>query len=123
MRNIKQNLFFAFIYNALGIPLGGGRPLSLIRSALVTHDRCRGNEFQLGFGGGQRVASSQDLPLIRTRKNPKVEEQFAFTSSIRTIHRRSCINIRKGQQVDLMAGANGQIPGCLISSGLKKSHN
>ncbi len=24
MRNIKQNLFFAFIYNAAGIPLAGG---------------------------------------------------------------------------------------------------
>jgi P-type Cu+ transporter len=24
MRNIKQNLFFAFVYNAVGIPLAGG---------------------------------------------------------------------------------------------------
>jgi Cu+-exporting ATPase len=24
MRNIRQNLFFAFVYNALGIPLAGG---------------------------------------------------------------------------------------------------
>jgi len=24
MRNIKQNLFFAFIYNALGVPVAAG---------------------------------------------------------------------------------------------------
>jgi Cu+-exporting ATPase len=24
MRNIRQNLFFAFIYNAIGIPVAGG---------------------------------------------------------------------------------------------------
>jgi len=24
MRNIRQNLFFAFVYNALGIPVGAG---------------------------------------------------------------------------------------------------
>ena len=24
MRNIKQNLFFAFIYNALGVPIAAG---------------------------------------------------------------------------------------------------
>ena len=24
MRNIKQNLFFAFVYNALGVPLAAG---------------------------------------------------------------------------------------------------
>ena len=24
MRNVKQNLFFAFVYNALGIPLAAG---------------------------------------------------------------------------------------------------
>ena len=29
MRNIRQNLFFAFIYNALGIPDRSGRALSL----------------------------------------------------------------------------------------------
>ena len=24
MRNIRQNLFFAFVYNALGVPIAGG---------------------------------------------------------------------------------------------------
>ncbi len=26
MKNIRQNLFFAFIYNALGVPLAAGVP-------------------------------------------------------------------------------------------------
>ena len=25
MRNIRQNLFFAFVYNALGVPVAAGR--------------------------------------------------------------------------------------------------
>ena len=27
MRNIRQNLFFAFVYNALGVPIAAGRAL------------------------------------------------------------------------------------------------
>ena len=29
MRNIRQNLFFAFIYNALGVPVAAGVPYPL----------------------------------------------------------------------------------------------
>ena len=29
MRNIRQNLFFAFVYNLLGVPLGGRNSLSV----------------------------------------------------------------------------------------------
>ena len=28
MRNIRQNLFLAFVYNSLGVPVAAGRPLS-----------------------------------------------------------------------------------------------
>ena len=34
MRNIRQNLFFAFVYNALGVPSRGGRALSGLRLLL-----------------------------------------------------------------------------------------
>src|SRR5213075_1980923 len=34
MRNIRQNLFFAFAYNALGVPLAGGALYSLMGLAL-----------------------------------------------------------------------------------------
>jgi Cu+-exporting ATPase len=38
MRNIRQNLFFAFVYNALGVPLAAGvlyPVLSLLLSPMV----------------------------------------------------------------------------------------
>ncbi len=34
MRNIRQNLFFAFVYNALGVPIAGGALYSLMGLAL-----------------------------------------------------------------------------------------
>ena len=42
MRNIKQNLFFAFVYNALGVPFAARRALSRVRpAALADHRRRR----------------------------------------------------------------------------------
>ena len=38
MSNIRQNLFFAFIYNALGIPDRGRRALSFLRRASESSD-------------------------------------------------------------------------------------
>jgi Cu+-exporting ATPase len=38
MRNIRQNLFFAFVYNALGVPIAGGAlypPLGLLLSPMI----------------------------------------------------------------------------------------
>jgi Cation transport ATPase len=34
MKNIRQNLFFAFVYNALGIPLAGGALYSVAELTL-----------------------------------------------------------------------------------------
>jgi len=31
MRNIRENLVFAFAYNAIGIPIAAGRPLPRLR--------------------------------------------------------------------------------------------
>ena len=39
MRNIRQNLFFAFIYNAAGRADRGGRAVSVLRPALEPDDR------------------------------------------------------------------------------------
>ena len=45
MRNIRQNLFFAFIYNVLGIPDRGRRALSVLRRASESDDRQRRDDF------------------------------------------------------------------------------
>ena len=50
MRNIRQNLVFAFVYNALGVPDRRGRALSLVRPAAQPDDRQRGHDLQLGLG-------------------------------------------------------------------------
>ena len=56
MRNIRQNLFFAFVYNALGIPDRGRRALSVLRHASEPGDRQRRHDVQLGVGDQQRAA-------------------------------------------------------------------
>ena len=54
MRNIRQNLFFAFIYNALGRADCGGRPVpDLGAPAAQPDDRRRRDELQFRVGRGQ----------------------------------------------------------------------
>jgi len=50
MRNIRQNLFFAFIYNVLGIPIAAGVFYPFFRAAPEPDHRRRGDEPQFGFG-------------------------------------------------------------------------
>ena len=44
MRNIRQNLFFAFVYNALGVPLAAGVLYPVLRPAAEPDDRERGDD-------------------------------------------------------------------------------
>ena len=46
MRNIRQNLFFAFIYNALGIPIAAGVLYPFHGAAPQSDDRRRRDEFR-----------------------------------------------------------------------------
>ena len=39
MRNIRQNLFFAFVYNALGVPIAAGVLYPFVRPAAQPDDR------------------------------------------------------------------------------------
>ncbi len=59
MANIKQNLFFAFIYNPLGVPVLAGvlyPSLGIMLSPMIA----AADEFKLCFGPGQCVAT-EDL--------------------------------------------------------------
>ena len=58
MRNIRQNLFFAFIYNALGRAGRGGCAVSVLRHPAVADHRGRGDGALLGERRRQRPPSS-----------------------------------------------------------------
>ena len=57
MANIRQNLFFAFVYNALGVPIAAGA-LYPVRRAALADDRGGGDEPDLGLGDRQRAAAA-----------------------------------------------------------------
>ncbi len=56
MRNIRQNLFFAFAYNGIGVPVAAGTPVPLVRNPAQPDDRRRRDEFQLGVGDRKCIA-------------------------------------------------------------------
>jgi hypothetical protein len=63
MRNIRENLFFAFVYNAVGVPLAAEGASPSLRSAFES-DGCGGrHEFQFGFGECQcaETADEEDM--------------------------------------------------------------
>ncbi len=63
MRNIRQNLALAFVYNTLGIPLAARRALPGFRLALESDRRRRRDEPQLGLGHFERAAAAPDTAL------------------------------------------------------------
>ena len=63
MRNIRQNLFFAFVYNALGVPIAGGALYPVFGLLLEPDDRQRGDELQFRLGDHERAATAQRLAL------------------------------------------------------------
>jgi Cu+-exporting ATPase len=64
MRNVKQNLFFAFVYNRARRSDRRGRALSCLRAAALADLRRRGHGDELGVGGEQRAAPAADEALM-----------------------------------------------------------
>ena len=59
MANIRQNLFFAFVYNAHRRAGRRGRPLPCVRVAAQPDDRERGDEPLVGVGDRERAAAAR----------------------------------------------------------------
>ncbi len=57
MRNIRQNMFFAFVYNVLGIPIAAGVLYPFFGMLLKSGHRQRRHDFQLGLRDHQRAAA------------------------------------------------------------------
>ena len=60
MRNIRQNLFFAFVYNHAGSASRSRDALSVFWIAAEPDDRQRGHDLQLGIGNQQRAPAAQN---------------------------------------------------------------
>ena len=58
MRNIKQNLFFAFVYNALGVPIAAGVLYPFFGMLLSPMFAAAADGHELGIGRSQRAAAA-----------------------------------------------------------------
>ncbi len=56
MRNIRQNLFFAFVYNVLGVPIAAGVLYPFTGILLSPVRGQRRDDVQLGLGDRERAA-------------------------------------------------------------------
>ena len=72
IRNIRQNLFFAFLYNVLGVPVAAGVLYPLTGTLVVADAGGGGDEPVFGFGHRQRIAA-QDIETLNS--TPKYEIQ------------------------------------------------
>ena len=64
MRNIRQNLFLAFVYNALGVPVAAGVLYPLLGIAHQPDLGERRDDVQLGVGHRERAAAAARGALI-----------------------------------------------------------
>ena len=64
MRNIRQNLFLAFVYNALSVPVAAGVLYPVLRHAHQPDLGQRRHEPEFAVGGRQRAAAAAGQALI-----------------------------------------------------------
>jgi P-type E1-E2 ATPase len=59
MGNIRQNLFFAFVYNSIGVPIAAGAVVSVFRYRAQSDDRQRGDDIQFCFSDCECAAAQE----------------------------------------------------------------
>jgi hypothetical protein len=73
MRNIRENLFFAFVYKRSGGPSRRRGALSGVRAAVEPDHRQRGDEPELGVGHRQHTATA--APPTRFEGQPTLAHE------------------------------------------------
>ena len=68
MRNIRQNLFFAFAYNTAGVPIAAGILYPFFGLLAEPHDRGRSNEPEFGVGHCERASTAQSASMTSVRR-------------------------------------------------------
>ena len=71
MRNIRQNLFFAFVYNAAGVPIAAGVLYPVFGLLLSPDHRGGGDGAELGQRDRQCAALAAASPLDHARRVAK----------------------------------------------------
>ena len=70
MTNIRQNLAFAFLYNALGVPIAAGVLYPWFGILLSPDDRQPGHDLELGFGHRQCASAAQAQVVDQRPERP-----------------------------------------------------
>jgi len=80
MRNIRQNLFFSFLFNGIGVPVAAGVLLSRRRHPAIADVRRRGDGAVVADGCAQCFAAAQDEALIEQEPAHQVVSRLMFVS-------------------------------------------
>ena len=95
MTNIRQNLAFAFLYNALGVPIAAGVLYPVVRDPAQPDDRQPRDDVQLGFGDRECAAAAEADALSDALRE--------YPSLLRRTRCNGCSDV-VGFQPEVMAG-------------------
>ncbi len=84
MHNVRQNLFLAFVYNVIGIPIAAGAAVSRLRAGAAAGLCCPGDELELGLSRHQRPAAAARTPGLTRVRRQLTRERPRRTMNLRT---------------------------------------